>query len=232
MLKRLMPYLVLLQLVLLVVVVFQVNSFTGSAVADVADTGDSGTDDSGDSGGGVVTVDIDGDSVLYGDPDDAKVVIVEYSDFQCPFCRKAWPTVDALIEKYGEDIAVVYKDFPLSFHPMSQFSAEAAECADEQGLFAEMHDILYSKQEATGSSGTVQYTEDDVKAWAQEIDGLDYDAWTSCLDNGDVKAEITEDYNQGVADGVRGTPAFFVNGVLISGAQPQAVFEAEIEKSL
>lgn len=230
MLKRLTPYLVLVQLVLVVVLLFQVNSLstiTGGAVADPSD--DTVVPDSN---GDTVDVSIDGDAVLYGDPDSAKVVIVEYSDFQCPFCRKAWPTLQALEAKYGDDIAVVYKYFPLNFHPAAQVSAEAAACANEQGLFPEMHDILYGKQVETGSSGTVEYTVDDIKEWAKDLDGLDYDAWVTCLDGGAATSKVQENYNEGVADGVRGTPAFFVNGVLISGAQPQAVFEAEIEKYL
>src|SRR3989344_646585 len=224
MLKRLTPYLVLVQLVLVVVLLFQVNSLstiTGDSIAipdlggDVKDTGS------------VVDVSIDGDAVLYGDPDSAKVVIVEYSDFQCPFCRKAWPTLQALEAKYGDDIAIVYKNFPLGFHPAAQVSAEAAACADEQGLFPKMHDLLYGKQAETGSSGTVEYTVDDIKEWAKDLEGLDYDAWVTCLDDGATTGLVQKNYNEGVADGVRGTPAFFVNGVLISGAQPQSVFEAE-----
>ncbi|MDP3918688.1 MAG: DsbA family protein [Nanoarchaeota archaeon] len=224
-LRKASPYLVVIQLILVVILLLQVNgisntlnSITGDVVIDDTDIPAAVDDGEVD----VIEIDIEGDPVK-GDLDKAKVVIVEFSDFQCPFCGRATPTIEALVEKYGDDIAIVFKDFPLGFHENAQNAAEAAECADEQGLFWEYHDVLFDNQGALDQDSLIAYA-DDV--------GLDVEEFTTCLNSGAMEDEVSEDYNAGVEAGVRGTPAFFVNGVLISGAQPQSVFEAEIEKYL
>jgi protein-disulfide isomerase len=230
-LRKASPYLVAITFVLVLVLLFQVNALSDK-LDSVTIEGGSDSDSAGvatapsvdtEEDSEPVDVNVDGDSIVHGDPDTAAVVIVEYSDFECPFCGRAQPTVEELIETYGDDIAVVYKDFPLGFHPDAQPAAVAAECADEQGMFREYHDLLFANQDALD--------DDSLLAYAEEV-GLDVDEWSTCYDNEETLSEVEEDYAEGVADGVRGTPAFFVNGVLISGAQPASVFEAEIDKYL
>lgn len=154
---------------------------------------------------------------------DASVVIVEYSDFQCPFCSRAQPTIQQIESTYGDDVAIVYRHFPLSFHPEAQKSAEASECAAEQGKFWEMHDKLFENQEILSIPN--------YKTWATEI-GIDTAKFNDCLDSGKYAAKIQEDFNEGQQLGVRGTPGFFINGKPLSGAQPFAAFQSQIDPEL
>lgn len=175
---------------------------------------------------------LDDDPVL-GNPD-ATVTIVEFSDFQCPFCRRFWK--ETLSQIKNEYLATgkakfVYRDFPLSqIHPGAVPGAEGAECARAQGKFWEMHDAIFEEQEKQGS-GTIQFTADDVKKWAGKI-GLDTTTFNQCLDSGTYKQEVEKDLADGSAAGVTGTPATFINGRLISGAQPFTAFKAVIEEEL
>jgi protein-disulfide isomerase len=158
-------------------------------------------------------------------PNDAAVTIVEFSDFECPFCgRFRVETFDALIEQYDGQIRFVYRDFPLSsIHPNAQKAAEAAECADEQGQFWEMHDLIFANQTNMGVSA--------LSGFATELE-LDEEAFDECLNSGQYTEEVLADFQEGQAYGVTGTPTFFINGVRLVGAQPLSAFQAIIDQEL
>lgn len=174
-----------------------------------------------------------GDDLVLGKAD-AKVTIIEFSDFQCPFCRTFWTDTLPLIKKTYIDtgkVKLVYRDYPLtSLHPMSEPSAEAFECAQDQNKGWEMHDKMFGEQAKKGT-GTIAYTVADLKTWAKQI-GLEAATFNQCLDSGKYKDEVAKDIADGTAAGVSGTPSFFVNGRLLVGAQPFAQFQALIEKEL
>ena len=157
---------------------------------------------------------------------DAPVTIVEFSDFQCPYCGTFYSTTLPLIRKdYVETgkVKMVYRDFPLSsIHANAQKAAEASECADEQGKFWEYHDTLFEKQTLDIAS---------LKQHAVDL-GLDADQFNECLDSGKMATEVQKDLADGTLYGVKGTPAFFINGILISGAQPYSTFKQIIDKEL
>lgn len=174
------------------------------------------------------------DDPSLGNPE-APVTVVEFSDFQCPFCRRLYiQTLPQLKEKYIKTgkARFVYRDFPLtSIHGMAQKYAEAGECADEQGKFWQMHDMIFEKQEARGNGTISDFNIGDLKAWAREI-GLDGTAFDNCFDSGKYADEVQKDLNDGQTAGVTGTPGTFVNGRLVQGAVPYAQFEAIIEEEL
>ena len=156
----------------------------------------------------------------------AKVTLVEYSDFQCPFCSRHLPTVEQALKDYPNDVRLVYRHYPLSFHPEAQKSAEASECAAKLGgndAFWKMHDELFAKQ---ATLGRTLYTE-----LAKNI-GLNTTNFDKCLDSGEMAARVSTDLNEGTSAGVEGTPATFVNGTLISGAVPYSEMKAAIEAAL
>ena len=168
---------------------------------------------------------------------DAPVTIIEFSDYQCPFCRKFWQDTLPSIKKDYIDtgkVKLVYRDFPLSFHPMAIPSAQAANCARETGgdsAYFKMHDKIFAEQnklDGGSVSSTVQFTNEDIKKWAKEI-GYDIG---SCIDSVKYKDEIQKDIADGGSGGVSGTPAFFVNGQLVSGAQPYSAFKQIIDAEL
>ena len=164
---------------------------------------------------------------------DSKVTIVEFSDFQCPFCRIFWRDTFPQLKKEYIDTGkakFVYRDFPLEFHPSAAVSANAAECAGDQGKFWEYHDKVFGEQEKLGE-GTISYAIKDIKKWAGEI-GLDSDEFNQCLNAEKYKEEVEKDYNDGVKYGVTGTPTLFINGRKIIGAQPFENFSAIIEEEL
>jgi len=182
---------------------------------------------------GNVRVDVSVDDDLILGNKNAKVTIIEFSDFQCPFCRTFWKESFSQLKKEYVDtgkVKFVYRDYPLSFHPMAMPSAQAAECAEEQGKYWEMHDKIFAEQEKLGQ-GTVQFTVQNLKKWASEI-GLNGVDFNQCLDSGKYKAEVDEDSADGTAAGVNGTPSFFINGRLTVGAQPYSVFKSMIEEEL
>lgn len=170
--------------------------------------------------------------------DSAPIVMVEFSDYQCPFCRRHFEeTHGQLMEKYVNTgkLQIVFKDFPLSFHPMAGPSANAARCAGDQGKYWEMHDKMFT-EEAKGGTGTVSYTVDDLKKWGSEI-GLNTATFNACVDAGTYNSQVTSNMNDGSVAGVSGTPSFFIGprggtGQLVVGAQPYSVFESAIEASL
>ncbi len=175
-------------------------------------------------------------------PEDAKVTVVEFSDFQCPYCGAAFgsheelvaqlkardPSWEAAIPKLKElakegTIRFVYRDFPLGFHQYAQKASEAARCAADQGSFWDYHDTLYENQDALDV--------DSLKQHAEDL-GMDSEEFSSCLDSGKHGQAVKDDFDYGASIGVRGTPAFFINGELISGAQPFSVFEEAINGAL
>ena len=163
-----------------------------------------------------------GESAVKGGQD-AWVTIVEVSDFQCPYCGRVVPTIKALEEKYGKDLRVTFKHNPLPFHPNALPAANAAECAREQGKFWQMHDKLFENQQ--------QLSPENYEKWAGEV-GLDLNRWKKCFADTKFKSHIEEDQKMGMQLGARGTPAFFVNGRFLSGAQPQPAFEALIDEEM
>lgn len=155
-------------------------------------------------------------------PADAPVTIIEFSDYQCPFCRRAEPTMKEVLARYPEQVRFVYRHFPLDMHPRARPAAEASLCAAEQGRFWEFHDKLFS------GSG---YDESDFERYAVEI-GIDPAKWKECRDAGRTKPKIDADLAAGQAAGVTGTPAFFVNGLMLSGARPLDAFTKVIDAEL
>jgi protein-disulfide isomerase len=144
-------------------------------------------------------------------PDSAPVTIVEFSDFQCPFCARLIPTLEQVKAKYGDKVRVVFRQFPLAMHAQAQKAAEASLCANEQGKFWEMHDAMFKNQQ--------QLAVENLKAKAAEL-GLKAETFNSCLDSGKYVQQIQQDMEAGTAAGVNGTPALFVNGRFINGAVP------------
>lgn len=167
----------------------------------------------------------DDDPVL-GNPD-ARVTIVEFGDFQCPFCAQFFKTTEQeIIEKYVKTgkAKFVYRDFPITaIHSEAQKSAEAAECADEQGKFWPYHNILYQRQ---GELSLQNY-----KKWALEL-GLSVKEFNECLDSGEYALEVGKDLQDGQTAGVNGTPTTFVNGRIVQGAVPFAQLAVIIEEEL
>ncbi|MBI4361244.1 thioredoxin domain-containing protein [Candidatus Micrarchaeota archaeon] len=166
---------------------------------------------------------------------DAPVIVVEFSDYQCPFCRRFYAETLPLIQGDYIDSGKVrfyFKDFPLSFHPMAHVSSEAARCAGDQGKYWQMHDKMFGEQNADSSgTTTVNYSVDDLKAWAREI-GLDGTAFDACLDSGKYKDSVAADYREGVSAGISGTPSFVINGQTLVGAQPYSAFKSVIDAEL
>ncbi len=177
---------------------------------------------------GLVDVSADDDPVL--GKNNAKVTIIEFSDYQCPFCKRFRDqTFDQIKTKYIDTgkVKLIYRDFPLdSIHPQARPAAEATECADEQGKFWQYHDLLFQKQDEWSITGASAF-----KQYAKDL-SLDGNKFNDCFDSGKYKKEVQKDLDDGVAVGVRGTPAFFINGQSLSGAQPFAAFEAIIEQAL
>ena len=172
------------------------------------------------------------DDAFLGD-ENAPVAVIEFSDFQCPFCRSFWrDTLPGIKSQYIDSgkVKFVYRDFPLDFHPGAMPAAQAAECARDQEKFWEMHDKIFSEQDKQGG-GTVQFVAEDIKKWASEI-GLNTGEFNSCLDSGKYAEEIGNDIKDGQAAGVSGTPGFFINGRLVVGAQPFSAFKAIIDEEL
>lgn len=156
-------------------------------------------------------------------PADAPVTIVEFSDFQCPYCRASGEVIDQLRAAYPDEVRVVFRDYPLEFHDRAIPAAIAGHCADAQGKFWPMHDLLFEHQDAL----------DDVslRGYGERIDGLDVAAFTACLAKAD-RAQVDANIAAGDAAGVEGTPAFFINGMLVSGLLPFEDFKALIDAEL
>lgn len=169
------------------------------------------------------------DDEIFGDPA-APITVVEFSDFQCPFCKKffeeAFPDIEKNYIKTGK-VKFVYRDFPLDGHKQAVLAAQAAECAKEQKKFREMHDLLFETQgEWSGSPAALEF----LKSLAVRTE-LKKEQFNACLDQQKYFNEIRKDYLDGFVMGVTGTPGFFINGEALSGAMPyeqvfKPIFEA------
>jgi protein-disulfide isomerase len=165
------------------------------------------------------------DDAFKGDKN-APITIIEFSDYECPFCTRFYTQTLAQIQKEYIDtgkVKFVYRDFPLGFHQNAQKAAEAAECAGEQDKYFELHDKLFDNGVAGGIAS--------FKQFAGQI-GLNQGDFDNCLDSGKMASEVKKDFQDGQSYGVSGTPAFFVNGKLISGAQPFSAFKQVIDAEL
>jgi protein-disulfide isomerase len=154
----------------------------------------------------------------------APVVIVEFSDFQCPYCRAAEATVRQVLAKYPDKVSLAYRDLPLSqIHPLAENAAEASRCAEEQGKFWPYHDLLMSDPPKLDQASLL--------ADARSLD-LNEKQFGSCLSTGKYAAAVQNDRDAAMALGVTGTPGFFINGTPLTGDQPLAVFEKAIQEAL
>jgi protein-disulfide isomerase len=154
---------------------------------------------------------------------DAPITIVQYAEYQCYYCNKVSPTLDALLDDYEGKVRLVFKDFPLENHQRAMPAAVAARCAGEQDKYWEMNRILLANQQALRDSDFDQY--------AKQL-GLDGEQFTKCLSSGVHEPRIREAFASGQQVGVQATPTFYVNGVLVSGAQPYDRFKDVIEREL
>jgi protein-disulfide isomerase len=163
-----------------------------------------------------------GDAYAKGSPT-AKVTLIEWSDFQCPFCSRVTPTMKALTEKYGDDLRLAFKHNALPMHNRAKPAALAAEAAGKQGKFWEMHDLLFANQK--------ELTDENFTKWAGEL-GLDVEKFKADMADPAIGKKVDENQKQGTTLGARGTPAFFVNGRYLSGAQPVEAFSALIDEEM
>jgi protein-disulfide isomerase len=163
-------------------------------------------------------------------PADAKVTIVEYSDFQCPFCSRGYNTMEKqVLPQYADKVRFYYKHYPLPFHPWAEAGAVAAECAKQQkpDAYWKVYSGLFENQG--------QISADNVKAKATEFmadTGVDMNAWNDCYDNKKSLPQVKAQMAEGSSVGVRGTPGFIINGRLVSGAQPFESFKNIIDDEL
>jgi protein-disulfide isomerase len=154
----------------------------------------------------------------------APVTLVEFSDFQCPFCQRVAPTLKQVKDKYGDRVRIVWKDFPLTqIHPQAFKASEAAHCAGDQGKFWEYHDRLFSNQQALEIA--------DLKRYAGEM-SLDAAKFADCLDTSKYGERVRDGVAQGTTLGVNSTPMIYINGRVLSGAQPYEAFAALIDEEL
>jgi protein-disulfide isomerase len=153
---------------------------------------------------------------------DAPVMLVEFADYECPYCQKVAPAIKKLEQDFGGKVAVVYKDFPLPMHAHAEKAAEAARCAGKQGQFWAFHDELFSSKE-------LDIDQLKAQAHALKLDGAVFD---KCLDGGETAAAVQQDREQGVRLGLTGTPSFFVNGHFLSGALDYAALRKIVDQQL
>ena len=157
-------------------------------------------------------------------PKDAKVTIIEASDFQCPYCLRHAPTMERIMEEYDGQVRRGWINLPLtSIHPYAQKAAEAAECAGEQNKFWEMHDLLFANQSALDVAS--------LKSYAKNL-GLNQSQFDSCLDDGKYASKVQTQAQAAQQAGVTGTPGTFVNNILIKGAYPFETFQQVIDAEL
>ena len=156
-------------------------------------------------------------------PANAPIELIEFSDFQCPYCLRADPTVRQVLSTYGDKIRFVYRHYPLPNHPFARPAAEAAACAHEQGKFWPYHDLLFANPSKLSDA--------DFKQHAATL-GLNTAQFNACVDTHKLKGEVEADTKAGEDAGVNGTPAFYINGRMISGAQPFEVFKKIIDEEL
>jgi protein-disulfide isomerase len=211
-------------------IILLVNLFGDGSFEKIGKSGNNG--DSGNppptvvqppTAGGVKNIAVNDGDYIRGN-EDAKITIVEFSDFECPFCSRFHPTLQQAMGEYGDDVRWVYKHFPLdSIHPQARPAAEASECAGEQGKFWEYSDELFANQASLGDAYFKQLA-------SQQ--GLNTSKFNDCLASGKYADKVEADYQAGIAAGVRGTPTSFINGQEINGAQPYASVKAAIDSLL
>jgi protein-disulfide isomerase len=156
---------------------------------------------------------------------DAPITLVEFSDFQCPYCQRMAPVLKEVSQKYGDKVRIVYRQYPIpSLHPFALKAAEASLCANEQGKFWQIHDAMFEDQKKLSVS--------DLKATAGRL-GMDQKKFNTCLDTGRYAEQVQNDSKEAIRSGVSGTPAVFINGIVIDGGSvPFPVVEAAIQKEL
>ena len=154
----------------------------------------------------------------------APITLIEFADFQCPFCGRVAPTIKKVRETYGDKVRLVWKDFPLTqIHPQAFKAGEAAHCAGDQGKYWEYHDRLFANQQSL--------MPDDLKKHAADL-GLDAAAFAACLDTSKYGERVRDGVAEGTRLGVNSTPMFYVNGRIVSGAQPYEAFVSVIDEEL
>lgn len=163
-----------------------------------------------------------GDSPRWGKAD-APIEIIEFSDFQCPYCTRGAETIEQVKKHYADKVTVVYRHFPLPMHDRADEGAEASECANEQGKFWEYHDQLFANQKMMSDA--------DLKTYATNV-GLDVAKFEECLASDKHVATVEQDMAEGKAVGMSGTPGFFINGRMLGGAQPFEAFQEVIDAEL
>jgi protein-disulfide isomerase len=157
-------------------------------------------------------------------PANASVTIIEFSDFQCPFCSRALPVIEEVMARYPDDVRLVYRHMPLDrIHNRARTAAEASLCAHDQGQFWAYHDLIFANNKALG--------DEDLKGFAKELN-LDAAAWEQCMLEGKSAEAIDADVEAARSVGITGTPAFIINGVILSGAKPVEDFVSVIESEL
>jgi protein-disulfide isomerase len=172
----------------------------------------------------VVRVEIPIDAAPVRGAAEAPVTLVEFSDFQCPFCKGVQATLAGLLKQYPGKVKLVYRDFPIdALHPQARRAAEAARCAQDQGKFWEYHDLLFAEAPKAAP--------EDLQRYAEQS-GLDLAAFERCLSDNVHRAAVQRDLDEGTRLGVTGTPAFFINGRPLSGAQPLEAFVRVIDEEL
>jgi protein-disulfide isomerase len=153
----------------------------------------------------------------------APIKVIMYSDFQCPFCSRVNPSIDQIKQTYGNKVAIAFKNYPLPFHQNAELAAIAGLAAHRQGKFWDMHKKMFGNQQALQKDNLIGY--------AREL-GLNVDKFTKDLDDPELKAWVKADMEEGSKNGVNGTPATFINGRLVSGAQPFDAFKTIIDEEL
>lgn len=172
----------------------------------------------------VFRVDVKIDGAPFKGGKNAPVTIVEFTDIHCPFCKRVLPTLTQIVTRYGDKVKLVYKDFPIdSLHPNARKGHEAARCAQDQGKFWPYHDKLFDN--------APKASPEDLKAYAKEV-GLDLAVFEKCFGGGKYVQAVQNDIEEGRQVGVTGTPAFFINGRLVTGAQPLESFVQVIDDEL
>ena len=156
-------------------------------------------------------------------PESAPVTIVEFSDFQCPYCSRVVPTVKEIAARYPDQVRIVFRHLPLSFHANARNAAYGSICAGDQGQFWEYHDLLFANQRAL--------QRDQLSDYATSL-GLDMDKFEACMSAPETEAQVAADLEEASRLGASGTPAFFINGIFLSGSQPIEVFEELIQEEI
>lgn len=159
----------------------------------------------------------------YRGADSPKIIVYEYSDFECPYCSKALPSVEEVLRAYPNDVQLQFRHYPLPIHPQAYGAALAAVCAEEQGKFWPMHDKMFASQNALYDS--------DLKKYAADA-GLDAQKFEQCLGSASAAAKVNADVSEAVLAGVQATPTFKIGESLVKGAQPFSKFKQVIDSEL